>query len=213
MKNECDIVRDLLFSYCDGVLSQTSKELVEEHLKNCESCRNILEEIKQDDKNPKQKKEIDFLKNIKKKLNKKNIIISITLIFLACIVIFNILAFRYYNEMASKMEIYLQDNISDEEIENIKNKITEISSDIELEYISKEKSLERMKYKLRDEKNVNVLDGFNVNLFHESIEIKADPEEVETILSTIRDMSGIRKIITYENNNPYELFIGYLLTK
>ena len=115
--------------------------------------------------------------------------------------------------MASKMEIYLQDNISDEEIENIKNKITEISSDIEVEYISKEKSLERMKYKLRDEKNVNVLDGFNVNLFHESIEIKADPEEVETILSTIKDMSGIRKIITYKNNNPYELFIGYLLTK
>ena len=33
MKNECDVVRDLLFSYIDGVLSQTSKELVEEHLK------------------------------------------------------------------------------------------------------------------------------------------------------------------------------------
>ena len=95
MKNECDIVKDLLFSYCDGVLSQTSKELVEEHLKNCENCRNTLEEIKQDDKSPKQKKEIDFLKNIKKKLNKKNIIISITLVFLVCIVIFNVLAFRY----------------------------------------------------------------------------------------------------------------------
>ena len=211
MKNECDIVRDLLFSYCDGVLSQTSKELVEEHLKNCENCRNILEEIKQDDKSQKQKKEIDFLKNIKKKLNKKNIIISITLIFLACIVIFNILTFRYYNEMASKMEIYLQDNISDEEIENIKNKITEISSDIEVEYISKEQGLERMKDKLGDEKNV--LDGFDVNRFYESIEIKADPKQIETILSAIRDMSGIRKIITYENNNPYELFIGYLLTK
>ena len=211
MKNECDIVKDLLFSYCDGVLTQTSKELVEEHLKNCENCRNILEEIKQDDKSPKQKKEIDFLKNIKKKLNKKNIIISITLIFLACIVIFNILTFRYYNEMASKMEIYLQDDISDEDIENIKNKITEISSNIEVEYISKEKGLERMKDKLGDEKNI--LDGFNVNRFYESIEIKANSEEIETILSAIKDMSGIRKIITYENNNPYELFIGYLLTK
>ncbi len=211
MKNECDIVKDLLFSYCDGVLTQTSKELVEEHLKNCENCRNILEEIKQDDKSPKQKKEVDFLKSIKKKLNKKNIIISITLIFLACIVIFNILTFRYYNEMASKMEIYLQDDISDEDIENIKNKITEISSNIEVEYISKEKGLERMKDKLGDEKNI--LDGFNVNRFYESIEIKANSEEIETILSAIKDMSGIRKIITYENNNPYELFIGYLLTK
>lgn len=32
MKNECAIVRDLLFSYSDGVLSMTSKKLVEEHL-------------------------------------------------------------------------------------------------------------------------------------------------------------------------------------
>ena len=68
-----------------------------------------------------------------------------------------------------------------------------------------------MKDKLGDEKNV--LDGFDVNRFYESIEIKADPKQIETILSAIRDMSGIRKIITYENNNPYELFIGYLLTK
>ena len=48
MKNECDIVGDLLFSYNDGILSNTSKELVEEHLKKCEKCRKILEEIKQE---------------------------------------------------------------------------------------------------------------------------------------------------------------------
>ena len=29
MKNECDIVKDLLFSYNDNVLSTASKELVE----------------------------------------------------------------------------------------------------------------------------------------------------------------------------------------
>lgn len=48
MKNECDIVGDLLFSYNDGILSNTSKELVEEHLKKCEKCKKILEEIKQE---------------------------------------------------------------------------------------------------------------------------------------------------------------------
>ena len=30
MRNECDIVGDLLFSYNDGVLSNSSKELVDE---------------------------------------------------------------------------------------------------------------------------------------------------------------------------------------
>ena len=33
MKKECDLVQDLLFSYNDGILSNTSKELVEKHLK------------------------------------------------------------------------------------------------------------------------------------------------------------------------------------
>ena len=39
MRNECDIVEDLLFSYNDGVLSNFSKELVDEHLKKCERCK------------------------------------------------------------------------------------------------------------------------------------------------------------------------------
>ena len=45
MKNECDIVKDLIFSYNDGVLSETSKNLVENHLKSCENCSNVLKEI------------------------------------------------------------------------------------------------------------------------------------------------------------------------
>ena len=205
MKNECDVVRDLLFSYSDGVLSQTSKELVEEHLKKCENCRNILEELKQDSKNHEQIKEIDFFKIIKKKLSKKNIIIFIGIIFLVFIITFNILVFNHYNEIASTMEIYLQDNISDEEVENIKNKIIAISDNIELEYVSKEKALERMKNKFGDK--AYLLDNYEQNNpFSASIEIKTNTK-IETIESSIQDMPGIKKIITYKNNNPYELFI------
>ena len=46
MNNECDIVKDLLFSYDEGILSNTSKEFVENHLKNCDNCKKILAEIK-----------------------------------------------------------------------------------------------------------------------------------------------------------------------
>lgn len=35
----CEIVRDLLPLYIDGVCMEGSRELVEEHLKNCEACR------------------------------------------------------------------------------------------------------------------------------------------------------------------------------
>ena len=41
MKNECDIVCDLLFSYNDGILSTASKELVEEHLKKCNNFSSL----------------------------------------------------------------------------------------------------------------------------------------------------------------------------
>ena len=64
MRNECDIVEDLLFSYNDGVLRNSSKELVDEHLKKCEKCKKKLEEIIQENNEHNQKnqiKEIDFL--------------------------------------------------------------------------------------------------------------------------------------------------------
>ena len=71
MKNECDIVQDLLFSYNDGVLSETSTELVEEHLKKCEKCKKVLEEIRKENDEKSQIKEVDFFKSIKKNINKK----------------------------------------------------------------------------------------------------------------------------------------------
>ena len=75
MKNECDLVKDLLFSYNDNILSTTSKDLVDKHLQECDECKKFLEEIKQDSNEEKQVKEIDFLRSIKKNINKKNIII------------------------------------------------------------------------------------------------------------------------------------------
>ncbi len=42
MKMECEIIRDLLPLYADGVCSEESKELVEKHLEECENCREEL---------------------------------------------------------------------------------------------------------------------------------------------------------------------------
>ncbi len=43
MKVSCKIIEDLLPLYEDGVCSQQSKQLVEDHLKSCETCRKLLE--------------------------------------------------------------------------------------------------------------------------------------------------------------------------
>lgn len=212
MKNECDLVKDLLFSYNDNILSNTSKELVTEHLKECDECKNFLEEIKQESNEKKQVKEIDFLKSIKKNINKKNIIILIVFMLLIIIVLFNIQVYKNYNEIASTMEIYLKDDITEEQIENIKNKIIEKSDNIELEYVSKEKALEKFKNNLGE--NKNLLNDFSStnNPIPASIEIKTNTN-IQTIVEYIQDMPGIANITTHINSNPYELYIQRIMGK
>ncbi|MBQ6043380.1 MAG: zf-HC2 domain-containing protein [Clostridia bacterium] len=46
MKNECDILKDLLPLYADGMLSESSIAFVEEHLKTCSECADALKEFK-----------------------------------------------------------------------------------------------------------------------------------------------------------------------
>lgn len=209
MKNECDIVKDLLFSYNDGILSDTSKELVENHLKKCEKCKIFLEEIKQENHKKNEIKEIDFLKNIKKKINKKNIILSVIFIILIIVVLFNIQVYNNYNQIASTMEVYLKDDITDEQTENIKNKLIEKGNNIELEYISKEKALENFKNNL-GEKN-SLLNDYNSqnSPIPASIEIKTD-SKIELMVQAIQDMPGIAHITTHINTNPYELYLQKL---
>ena len=42
MKNDCEIVRDLLPLYADDVCSPSSWELVEGHVRECPACRDIM---------------------------------------------------------------------------------------------------------------------------------------------------------------------------
>lgn len=45
-KYDCNLVQDLLPLYQDNVCSDNSKKVVEEHLKECEKCRNVLLKLK-----------------------------------------------------------------------------------------------------------------------------------------------------------------------
>ena len=46
MKMECDVIRDLLPLYADEACSEKSGELVKEHLQECESCREMLNDLR-----------------------------------------------------------------------------------------------------------------------------------------------------------------------
>ena len=45
MSINCKIVQDLLPLYHDGVCSEESRKLVEEHLSQCENCKRMLAEM------------------------------------------------------------------------------------------------------------------------------------------------------------------------
>lgn len=87
MKTECGIVKDLLPLYVEQIASEASNKAVEEHLKECEQCRKVYQEMKmpepqiQYDRTPAE----SFHKYIKKKkwgLEVKVAVITIVVILL-----------------------------------------------------------------------------------------------------------------------------------
>lgn len=45
---KCEIIRDLVPLYLDGVCSEETKKMVEEHLAECTECREYIEQLKAD---------------------------------------------------------------------------------------------------------------------------------------------------------------------
>lgn len=48
MKISCNIIEDLLPLYVDDMVSEDSRQLVEEHLKECTTCQKMMEEMKKE---------------------------------------------------------------------------------------------------------------------------------------------------------------------
>lgn len=78
MTYPCGIIRDLLPLYIDDVCNEESKQAVENHLSECEKCRNYYNSMKSTEgfvakeiDNSEDMKMANNLKNVKSKINKK----------------------------------------------------------------------------------------------------------------------------------------------
>lgn len=93
----CEVVQDLLPSYVEGLTSEVTTQAINDHLASCEACRQICERMKTDEDNlpdneqmnAQNKKDIDYLKKIKRH-SRLDIIIAV-MIFL---VMFAALCYR-----------------------------------------------------------------------------------------------------------------------
>lgn len=126
--DECKIVQDLLFGYADNILSQESKDFVEKHLISCENCKSKLEEIKKDlkDNEVAQKKEIDYLKKVRRKSQIKSIFFAV-IIVLIIVFMFFLYKFLIINSIVNNENRSLKNtNFYKEQIQMLGNNQTSV---------------------------------------------------------------------------------------
>ena len=94
MKNDlsCEVVKDLLPSYLDGVASSETKTAVERHMEECPDCRETLRRMKEpENAAPAEEKEIDYLKKVRRHSSRKVTVIVSVVVLLALAVTARIL--------------------------------------------------------------------------------------------------------------------------
>jgi len=95
------------------------------------------------------------------------------------------------------MMLYLKDNLSREEIENIINTVGKDGAIETVKYISKDEALKELKAMLKD--TVYVLDGLGENPLFDSIEVKlknvaVSPETAKRLAAELREIKGVGEI-------------------
>ncbi|MDD3415838.1 MAG: zf-HC2 domain-containing protein [Lachnospiraceae bacterium] len=98
MKISCEIIRDLLPLYHDGVCSNESRQMIEEHLSECEDCRAELKAMDDMLIIPDRKQNLtdaEAVKNLSKKWKKgmfksllKGILITLVVVVLFALVLY-----------------------------------------------------------------------------------------------------------------------------
>lgn len=86
---DCNIIKDLIPLYKEGISSKESKELVEEHIKTCKSCRDYYQSLNDDEVTNNQPLEFVSQSIEKNKKNRSRMIGS--LVFSVLLIVFSFL--------------------------------------------------------------------------------------------------------------------------
>lgn len=108
----CNIITDILPLYVDGVVSDDTKEIVEEHLKGCEECNKEYKLMKREVYIPAEN-EASLIKNFKKKWRNKKLIISgLSILFTSIILLtfFSTFNKEIVQDLGERFEIGREDD-------------------------------------------------------------------------------------------------------
>ncbi len=114
---KCDIIKDLLPLYCDGLTSQDSNEEIKNHLSECEECTSVYDSMKQNEDiiNPADN-DIQPLKKVKK----RNILKIVAAVFITAVILVTAFFFLFWGVIpisSDKLDMELSINETDYTIE------------------------------------------------------------------------------------------------
>ena len=92
MKNtlNCNIIRDMLPMYAEGLTSEESNIAIQQHLEQCEDCRKCLENLQKPIAGPTvPKMEIDYMRKVKKSFQRRTYILA-GVIAVFCIILLGV---------------------------------------------------------------------------------------------------------------------------
>lgn len=83
-KLHCDVIRDLLPVYTDDLASDATRQVVEEHLETCQSCRDALAAMKapEPERVEAEQKELDFLQTARRRGIRSRILVALAILLL-----------------------------------------------------------------------------------------------------------------------------------
>ena len=142
----CEIIRDLLPLYVDDVCSEKSKDMIEEHLRGCEECRNYYEALQEEhpviakDFTSSDFLEGEFIRKVEKKIKHKitfDMVIAGFVVFLVC-AMGSVLLERYPHEPGFALYGLIDQRLETDVVE-IKNLYQLENGEIYFEVKSEEK--------------------------------------------------------------------------
>ena len=193
MKISCNIIEDLLPLYVDDAVSEDSRQLVEEHLKECASCRKIQEEIIRENQfsleqrklsaDERKKAEIRSLKKIRSNIRRKRILSVV----LSAVLVLGVCGFGHYWYYDRESSLSWEDTgitIKDNKLYGNVNPLGRIRAVISVDqknmfYIVSETGWTRKEYPTDKNETYEILD---LQKFEEAYNRKQDEPADETSL-------------------------------
>ena len=106
MKRDCKIVQDLLPNYIEKLTNEETNKYIEEHLKECEECKKMYENMKKEleiSTNKRDKREVKYIKKFSNKLKILKMILLVILLVFVGVIGYKIIVIK---SMQGKMDNY-----------------------------------------------------------------------------------------------------------